>query len=183
MTRIAELKREDVAQEQQEAFDEVHAVGKPQGPGSIAIHSPELARRRIPLNGYLRWNMAVEQRVHELTILTTARLLDCAYVWNAHAGEARKAGVADAVVDAIRDRKPLPDAPADERAIVQYVMELVGGNHQVSDATYQAAVNEFGVKDLVELTSLAGLYATNAFLVNGFEFDLPATATETRLPV
>jgi hypothetical protein len=59
----------------------------------------------------------------------------------------------------------------------------VGGDHKVSAATYQAAVDAFGVKDLVELTSLVGLYATNAFLVNAFEFDLPAAATEKRLPV
>ena len=182
MTRIPELKRDDVPVALREAFDEVHAVGKPQGPGAIAIHSPELARRRIPLNGYLRWEMAVEPRIHELAILTTARALDCAYVWNAHAGEARKAGVADALVDAIRDKQALPDAPADETAIVRYVMELAG-DHKVNDPTYQAAVGQFGVKDLVELTALVGLYATNAFLVNGFEFELPAGATETRLPV
>ena len=74
------------------------------------------------------------------------------------------------------------NAPADETAIVRYVMELAG-DHKVSDATYRAAVGQFGVKDLVELTALVGLYATNAFLVNGFEFELPAGATETRLPV
>ena len=66
MTRIAELKRDDVAKEGLEAFDAVHASGKPQGPGAIAIHSPELARRRIPMNGYLRWEMTVNQRIHEL---------------------------------------------------------------------------------------------------------------------
>ena len=182
MTRIPELKRDDVPEAAREAFDEVIAAGKPQGPGAIAVHSPELARRRIPLNGYLRWQMAVDQRIHELAVLTTARSLDCAYVWNAHAGEARKVGVSDALVDAIRDKQPLPDAPADETAIVRYVMALFG-EHKVSDAIYQAAVDAFGVKDLVELTSLAGLYATNAFLVNAFDYDLPAGATEPRLPV
>ncbi|MDA1036559.1 MAG: carboxymuconolactone decarboxylase family protein [Chloroflexi bacterium] len=182
MTRIPELKREALPEALREAFDEVVAISKPQGPGAIAIHSPELARRRIPLNGYLRWNMAVDQRIHELTILTTARSLGCAYVWNAHAGEARKAGVSDALVDAIRDKQALPDAPADETAIVRYVMALFV-EHKVSDAIYQTAVDAFGVKDLVELTALAGLYATNAFLVNAFDFDLPAGTTEPRLPV
>lgn len=182
MTRIPELKRDDVPQKLREAFDEVVANGAPQGPGAIAIHSPELARRRAPLNGYLRWEMTVEPRVHELAILTTARCLDCAYVWNAHAGAARKAGVADALVDALRDRQALPEAPAEETAIVRYTTELVSA-HKVSDETYQAAVGQFGVRDLVELTALIGLYATNAFLVNAFEFDLPAGATEARLPV
>jgi len=182
MTRIPELKRNDVPRSAREAYDEVIAAGKPQGPGAIAIHSPELARRRIPLNRYLRWQMAVDQRIHELTVLTTARSLDCAYVWNAHAGEARKAGVSDALVDAIRDKNPLPDAPAEQTAVVRYVMALFG-EHKISDSIYQAAIDAFGVKDLVELTSLAGLYATNAFLVNAFDYDLPPDTTEPRLQV
>lgn len=182
MTRIAELKRDDVAKEGLEAFDAVHASGKPQGPGAIAIHSPELARRRIPMNGYLRWEMTVDQRIHELAILATARGVDCPYVWNAHAGEARKAGVSDALVDSIREKRALPSAPADEDAIVRYVMELVG-NHKVSDATYKTAIDQFGVKNLVELTSLVGMYVTNSFLVNAFEFDLPVDVTEAQLPI
>ena len=86
------------------------------------------------------------------------------------------------MVDSIRENRALPSAPADEDAIVRYVMELVS-NHKVSDATYKTAIDQFGVKNLVELTSLVGMYVTNSFLINAFEFDLPSDVTEAQLPI
>ena len=50
--------------------------------------------------------------------------MDCPYVWNAHAPAARRAGVSDALVDALRERRPLPPVSADEAAVVNYAMEF-----------------------------------------------------------
>jgi 4-carboxymuconolactone decarboxylase len=182
MPRIPELTRDDVPEELREAFDAVMATGKPQGPSAIAIHSPELARRRGPLSNYLRFETSIPDRILELAILITARCMDCPYVWNAHAGPARKAGVSEALIAALRWNDPIPDAPADETALVTYGQELLR-THAVREKTFKEAHEQFGTQHLVELTSLMGHYAQNAFFLNAFAVELPADTEEPKLPV
>ena len=55
--------------------------------------------------------------------------------------------------------------------------------HKVSQATFQAALDQFGTQGLTELTTLMGYYALLAFNANAFEIDLPAQRTEPVLPV
>ena len=182
MTRISEAKREDFSEGLHAAFDAVHANGKPIGPGSITIHSPELARLRLPISGYVRWNMDIEAQYTELAILVAARALDCAYVWNAHVVVAAEAGVSQALIDALRNNTPLPTEAPTQVALANFGLELIR-DHQVQSTTYEAAHSAFGTKALVELTSLMGHYAQNAFLIAAFDVSLPEELNASVLPV
>ena len=181
MARLPAVTRDMVPEEFRAAFDEVSA-GRVTGPGSITINSPEMARRRNHLTGYLRYETTFPRRVLELAIITTARAMDCPYVWNAHAPAARQEGVGDGVIDALREGQPLPDMPADEAAVVAYCQEFYR-SHQVSQATFDAALEQFGAQHLVELTVLMGNYAQTAFILNAFDVALPEGTTEPVLPV
>ncbi len=185
MSRLPNVTRDQVPAEFQEAFDELAAetggviTG---GPGSITINSPEMARRRAHLTSYLRFESTFPKKIQELAIITTARILDCQYVWNAHAPAARRQGVSDALVDAIRDKRPLPTLGPDESAIINFATEFYQ-THKVSSNTFQAALDQFGTQHLVELTTLIGGYAQTCFVLNAFEVELPETRTEPVLPV
>ena len=185
MARVPIVTRDMVPEESREAFDELTKdtggviTG---GPISIIVNSPELARRRAGLTSYLRYESTFSNRIRELAILVTARNFDCPYVWNAHAPDARKAGVSDALVNAIRDRQPLPGMADDERAIVNYCNEFYA-HHRVSQSTFQIALEQFGTQHLVELTALMSHYAQTSFFLNAFEVELPADRTEPVLPV
>ena len=185
MSRLPNVTRDQVPAEFQEAFDELTAetggviTG---GPGSITINSPEMARRRAHLTSYLRFESTFPKKIQELAIITTARILDCQYVWNAHAPAARRQGVSDALVDAIRDKRPLPTLGPDESAIINFATEFYQ-THKVSSNTFQAALDQFGAQHLVELTTLIGGYAQTCFVLNAFEVQLPETRTEPVLPV
>ena len=178
MARLPTVTREMVPEEFREAYDEVTA-GSPitGGPGSITINSPEMARRRAGLTNYLRYETQFPRRILELAIIATARAMDCPYVWNAHAPAARREGVSDAIIDALREKEPLPEMADDERAVVNYVNEFYT-THLVSQDTFQAAMAQFGPQYLVELTSLMGHYAQTAFVLNAFEVELPEGTTE-----
>ena len=185
MARLPVVSRDIVPEEFGEAFDELTAATGgtiTSGPGSITINSPEMARRRGHLTNYLRFESTFPKRIQELAILTTARAMDCQYVWNAHAPAARREGVSDALVDAIRDQQPLPAMAADETAIVNFCQELFN-NHKVDGKTFQAALDQFGRQHLVELTALMGHYAQTAFFLNAFDVELPEDRTEPVLPV
>ena len=115
-------------------------------------------------------------------MLVTARERDCQFIWNAHAASGRRAGLSDELVDALRDKRDLPQVAGDESAVVNYGREFFRTN-QVSEATFQAALQQFGTQGLTELTTLMGYYALLAFNANAFAIDLPAKRTETVLPV
>jgi len=185
MARTPVVTRDMVPEQFREAFDELTANSGGTitgGPGSITINSPEMSRRRSHTTSYLRVESTFPKRIQELAILTTARALDCQYVWNAHAPAARREGVSDALVDAMRDKRSLPPMAADETAIVNYGTEFFK-THQVSPETFKAALDQFGAQHLVELTALMGNYAQTAFFLNAFAVELPQERTEPVLPV
>jgi 4-carboxymuconolactone decarboxylase len=123
MARLPVVKRDQIPEQFREAFDEVTAESAgviASGPGSITINSPEMARRRNHLTSYLRYETTFPKKIQELAIITTARAMDCPYVWNAHAPAARRAGVSDALIDALREHQALPSMSPDEAAVVNY---------------------------------------------------------------
>jgi len=185
MSRVSPATRESVPQNQRAAYDEIiGARGGPvrTGPVSVLINSPEMAKRASHLSSYLRQESSLSAKVQELAMLTTARELDCQYIWNAHAASGRRAGLSDALVDAIRDRRDLPTMAADEAPVVNLGREFFR-THQVSDATFQAVLRQFGRQGLTELTTLMGYYGLLAFNANTCAIDLPAERTESVLPI
>ena len=185
MGRIPPATRETVPSGQTAEFDQLVAgAGSPPlvGPGSILFHVPKAQQLATALNQYLRNDSSLSDKVLELSMLVTARENDCMYVWNAHAAAARAAGVPDAVVDALRDRKELPDLAPDEAAVINYGQEYFR-THRVSRGAFQSGIEQFGTQGLIELTLTMGNYALLAFVVNSFDSELPANRTEPVLPV
>ena len=185
MARIPIATRESVPETQQAAFDamvERSGAVPRNGPGSVMVHVPEAGRLANQLSNYLRNESTLPSKIQELAMLVVARELDCQHIWNAHAGSGRRAGLSDALVDALRDRESLPDLPADEAAVVKYGQEFYR-THHVSSGAFQAAQEQLGVQGLVELTMLMGYYALLAFNCNAFDTDLLSERTEPLLPI
>ena len=186
MARVPKATRESVPETQWSAFDAV--VGErggeipAGGPGSVMINAPDVAQRALGLALFLRTETSLDPRIRELGMLVTARENDCQFIWNAHAPAARSAGLSGQIVDALRDKKNLPRLEPDEAAVVAYGREFFR-THQVSQTAFDAALAQFGVLGLTELTNLMGCYAMLAFNVNAFGVELPADRTETPLPV
>ena len=186
MARVPTVTRDKVPQQYQEAFDEITASRGgviTSGPNSVMINSPEMAHRAGHLSEYLRTESTLAKKIQELAMLTTARGNDCQYIWNAHAAAGRKAGLSDALVDALRDKKPIPTGtPADEATVVNYGLEFFR-THKVSQRTFDVVLKQLGAQGLTELTTLMGYYALLAFNANSFMIDLPTTRTEQVLPI
>jgi len=184
MPRIPAVTRNEVKEELRAIFDEVTSGpgGVGTGPMSVLKHSPELARRALPLFSYVRNESTVPKKLRELAMLVTARSMDCPYIWSAHAAFGREEGLSDALVDALRDNLPLPSVSPDEAAVIAYGTELFQ-TRRVSPETFQVVLDQLGPQGLVELTSLMGFYTMLAFNANAVDLGLPEQRTEPALPV
>ncbi len=183
--RIPIVTREEVPDEHKSAYDEVAGIrGRPPvvGPSSVMIHSPEMAVRVGRLSKYLTEESDLSEKVKRLGALIAARSIDCQFVWNAHVAAGRRAGLDDSLVDALRDKKPLPAMDPDVAAVVEYGLELTGTN-QASQKTFDAAVAQLGVQGLTELTTLMGYFRMIGLNANACTIDLPDGLTEQVLPV
>lgn len=185
MARLPLASRGSVPENQRAAFDELlqgYGAVPRFGPSSIMIHVPKVHQMMNAVNLYLRNESSLPKKIQELAMIVTARETDCQYVWNAHAASARVAGVSDAIVDALRDRKELPKLADDESAVVRFGQEFFR-NRRVSRGGFQLALEQLGQRGVIELGLIMGNYASIALLVNSFDADLPPDRKEAILPV
>src|SRR5712691_8670797 len=183
--RVPVMTRDQVAEEHRAAYDEITAIrGRPPvlGPSSVMIFSPEMALRANRLSEYLEEHSTLSEKLKRLAALIAARSMDCQFIWNAHAAASRRAGLSNALVDALREKQPLPAMPPDEAAVVHYGLELTGTN-KVSQATFQAALDQLGVQGLTEFTMSMGYFRLLALNANACTIDLPDQRTEPLLPI
>jgi len=152
------------------------------GPGGIRLWSPGIARHTQAINAYYReGGCPLSLHVREVTTLITAREFDSQFEWAAHERVARKAGVSEATIEAIRQRKPTAGLPEEDAAIIELGRETFG-RHNVSAETYARAETLFGRHGLCDIVCLMGQYAATAALLCAFGMQLPE-GQEPLLPV
>jgi 4-carboxymuconolactone decarboxylase len=142
--------------------------GRVPGPFRMLLHSPALCRRHLDVGTHLRRRSQLGPAVTELAIIASAREKDCPYVWAAHAPAARKVGVSEAAVRAVRDRADLTALSEPERDIAEYVRQLSRTNAVAQDV-FDRLQARHGVTWLVELTCLVGHYGITAAILNALE--------------
>jgi 4-carboxymuconolactone decarboxylase len=171
---MARLKRitgkNDVPAEHHAIVDAVvQSRGAVQGPFTMLLHCPPLAERIMRLGAYVRFEGKLDHRVRVLAAMTAARELDAVYVWGAQAGQARKQGVPEATITAIRE-KHSRGIPAEDAQIVDIARDLVR-RHRVSAASVSALQGRFGDEQFIELTGTIGYYSMLAMTVNACELE------------
>jgi 4-carboxymuconolactone decarboxylase len=170
---------------QQRVHDEI--VNGPRrgmvGPLRAILHNPELAGPFQQLGAVVRYGTSLPQRLKEIAILVTARRWNAELEWQIHEGEARTAGVSDAIIEAIRVATPPPWTDQAEREVYDFVRELQETG-QVSEPAYRAVHARHGTVGVVELSALVGYYTMVAMTLNAHQIVLPDghAAAGTALP-
>ena len=177
MPRVAPITgKADVPAQHHTAVDAVEKVfGNVRGPFSMLLHSPKLAERVLTLVTFYRDERIVEPRLRSLAILAAVREREAAYVWNAQVGAARRAGVREEAIDAIRAKDDVSSLAVEEREIIAYTRQLMRAN-RVEPAAFDALKNRYGVQWLLELTAAANYFAFLCGIVNAFEVPPPPDA-------
>src|SRR5881409_3724902 len=95
----------------------VQSRGALQGPFTMFLHCPELAGRAAHLGAFVRFEGSLDMRVRVLAAMTVARELEAIYVWGAQTGGARRLGVPESTIAAIRDRHARGLPPEDVQIV------------------------------------------------------------------
>ena len=182
MARLPNVNRDELKPEDQQYYDEiVGSRGSVRGPYGILLHSPQLAARVAHTGTFVRFEFDVPEALKELVIITTAREVTSQYEFSAHARLAREAGVSEETIQAVAKGTAPQGLSGDEEILVRYTKELVG-NHKISDATFNAVKDRFGVQDTVNFTGLIGHYLLVGQILLAFDVEL-APGMTAEIPV
>lgn len=171
MARLPHINsRDQVAVKDQAAFDSIVASrGAVQGPFTMFLHSPELAERTAHLGAYVRFEGSLDMRVRVLAAMTVAREFEALYVWGAQTGGARRLGVPEATITAIRENHSRGVLPEDAQ-VIDFTRALLR-RHRVDDATAKAMLGRVGNDEFIQLTGAIGYYSLLCMTVNACELE------------
>jgi 4-carboxymuconolactone decarboxylase len=135
------------------------------GPFVPLSRSPRLMMHASKMGQFLRYGSSLPRDVSEFAILLQSRRWSQPYEWYVHEPDARRAGLSDAIIDAIaHDRRP-DDLPDHLQVAYDFCTEL-NERRGVTDETYARAVAAFGEEGVIDLVGVNGYYALIAMALN-----------------
>lgn len=146
------------------------------GPFAAWLLSPGLADPAQQLGAFLRFESELPAKLRELAILVTARATTAQYEWFAHRPLAEQAGLASAIIEAIRART-LPRFTDADEALTYDVATALNSTRTLDDALYGRALARFGARGMVEFVGLIGYYTMVAMTLNVFDAEVPDGVT------
>ena len=139
--------------------------GGVKGPFIVLLRSPELMQRLGEVGEYLRFRSALDKRISEFLMLIVSRRWTQQFEWAVHVPLARDAGLkAETVESLAAGGRPVAMAP-DEAIAYDFSAELLS-TQGVSDATYNAALAQFGERGLIDLLGVLGYFTAVSMVLN-----------------
>ena len=147
-----------------EEFKALRGV-EPFGPFLDLLASPELMTRVSALGEYLRYRSALPPRLSEFAILITAAHWQQQFEWDIHAPIAAKAGVPQAVIDAIWAHIPPPGLDLEQQALYELCIAL-HRERAVSPELRGRTQAVLGEQATIDAIAICGYYALLAMVLN-----------------
>ena len=181
MARLTNVSRADMDEAQGALYDKLIESRSLTSGGSIGgpfdpwlLHG-EMARRIVGLGNLFRFRTSVSRRYIELAILHTGQFWCAQFEWYAHEPMARKAGVPETVISALKAGET-PDFEDDGDAATFWLCQEIEHTHRVSASTFARAEQAFGQQGVAELVNLIGYYTMVSMTLNTFAVPLPEGA-------
>ena len=137
------------------------------------VNHPELTKAFLRFNIHLLYSSTLPARLRELTILRVAHRRNCAYEWTHHVELARREGISDEEIPAVR--RAGEDSAGDfdefERALLAGVDEL-DEKSELSDHTWSALGERLDDRQRMDYVFTVGCYTLLAMAFNTFGVEL-----------
>jgi 4-carboxymuconolactone decarboxylase len=152
------------------------------GPFNVWLRSPGIGNLIQSLGAEIRFRSSLPAKLNEFAIIITARHWTSQYEWFAHHRLALEAGLDPAIGEAVAQGRRPSKMDADETIVYDFSREL-HETQGVSDATYQAAVDRFGERGVMDLIAVNGFYVLVSMALNVDRTPLPGGAPEPLPPL
>ncbi|MEP6962497.1 MAG: hypothetical protein ABI995_10470 [Acidobacteriota bacterium] len=143
----------------------------PTGPAATSLYSIGVAGPMDALNKYIR-TIVVGPAMYQLCSIIAAREFDEAYEWNSHEGGARRAGISEKAIEAVKFDRGLDGVPEKEALVIRFGRAIFRERH-VSSELYAKVVKEFGQQGMFELAATIGDYAMAAIMLKAVDQHVP----------
>lgn len=181
LSRLPVAKRADMDAEGQRVYDIVAGRDRATpllGPGGISLYSPGVAEPMQMLNQYLRNDGVLGPRYTEVAILVAAWEFEQAYEWSAHEAAARRFGVPENVIDAVKFDRETVDMSAQESLIIRFGRQVLR-EHRLSSELWAEAVEHFGAQGAIEMAALMGDYVMAGVMLHAVDQRIPPNREDT----
>ncbi len=172
--RFKALKWEEMTPEQKTMINNLLSGerGTTTGPFNVLLRDPEVGDMIQKFGAQMRYHSSIPRKLNEFAILITARFWTSQYEWYAHQRDGLKYGLEQSVVDSLGANKRPASMDADETVVYNFCHELLT-THQVSDASFKAAVDKFTERGVVDLIATTGYYNMVSMILNTDRYPLP----------
>ena len=185
--RLKPLAEKDMSEAQRKAIGELASGprGKvnPNGPNFALLRSPGLMEHTQKVGAYLRYGSSIPARLNEFAILITARQWTAQMEWFAHSPLALEAGVSADVLAELKQGKRPAGMKEDEAIVYDFCKGIHDNKGVVSDAAYNAVVERFGERGVMDLIGITGYYSMLAMVLNVTHVELPDGASPPLQPL
>ena len=142
------------------------------GPFNPCLLNPGLAAAFLKLQAAEQQCTSLDERIRQVVILTVGAVWDAPYELYAHSAAARHAGLSEPVIaELVAGREPQA-LPQDQR-VAHRLARALSTAHQVDEALYDQAVQQFGSAGVFDITALTGIYHTVCGILNAFTIPAP----------
>ncbi|MGE5525136.1 MAG: carboxymuconolactone decarboxylase family protein [Rhodospirillaceae bacterium] len=182
--RMPRIPPERMTPAQRAAAEELEAGprGKVQGPYVPIMRSPGFMTPAQKLGEYIRFHCRLDLRLNEMAALMTARHWSQQFEFYVHTPHALKAGLPQAVIDAIAEGRRPTEMAEDEETLYDFLTEVFA-THGACDATYRRTVDQFGEEGVIDILGIVGYYAMLAMIMNVARTALPDGAAYPLKPM
>src|SRR5262249_9333284 len=144
--RLPLIKREELDEAGQATYDRAARGGNVaglRGPAGISLYSRGAQAHLRAIIDYLRTDADISARVREVALLATERELDSQFQWLLHEAEARKTGVPEETIEAIKHRRGTAELDATDALVITLARQL-WRDHKVTSEIFAQAKALFG---------------------------------------
>lgn len=181
MERLSSLSEEQLTPEQQGVVAAVS--GGPRGnmgligPFGVYVRAPGVGNAAQALGAAVRFNTELPENLKEIAICVVGGHTKAKFEFAAHAVLAVKAGVEEAIVEAIR-KGATPEFGDENEALAYELARALVQNHRLDDGLYARGKGALGETQMVELVATIGYYTLVSYVLNTFEIPLGEGMTD-----
>jgi len=174
--RLTSMTVETLTPEQRAVYDAINSPPRASmgfnGPYAAYIKAPGVGGPAQALGAVVRFNMECPEKFQKIASCVVGQYHQAKFEFAAQIPFARKAGLSEAVIEALR-KGEVPDfGDAEERTVYDFCCQLVQ-TRRVNDDTYDRARGVLGETQLVELVATVAYYTTVCITLNAFDVALP----------